>query len=97
MFRRDQIFISYAREDVKWEEKFSANLHATLRHQTSFSVWSDERIRTGDDWRREISQALDRARVALLLVSTAFQNSRFIRDVEFPRLLKDAEDGGVTV
>src|SRR5262249_23201935 len=41
---------------------------------------------TGDLWRREIDGALQRAGLALLLVSPHFLASRFIKEVELPAL-----------
>jgi hypothetical protein len=68
-----------------------------LHKDNLVDVWSDRRIRPGDDWRSEIDAALASARFAVLLVSADFYNSAFIRDVELPSLLAATEDGGCTV
>jgi hypothetical protein len=57
-------------------------------------VWSDERIRPGDDWHAEIDAALAAARFVVLLVSVDSHNSAFLRDVELPALLAAADTGG---
>jgi hypothetical protein len=53
--------------------------------------WSDERLKPGDDWKREIENALARANTAILLVSADFLASDFITRVELPSLLMAAE------
>ena len=68
-----------------------------LHKDNLVDVWSDERIRPGDDWRAEIGAALAAARFAVLLVSADFYNSVFIREVELPGLLAASDAGGCKV
>ncbi len=56
-------------------------------------VWDDRRIAAGDDWQRAIEAAMERAAVALFLVSKDFLTSTFIRDHEVPRILGRRPDG----
>jgi hypothetical protein len=60
-------------------------------------VWDDRRIRAGDRWLDEIASALDRARVAILLVSADFLASEFVNRNEIPPLLVAAERGGCRI
>ena len=53
----------------------------------------DQDLKSGDDWRTEIHNALDAAAYAVLFVNVEFLNSRFITEVELPQLL-DAKGGG---
>jgi hemoglobin-like flavoprotein len=91
----DQIFISYAHQDKPILDEFLKHLES-LQARNFLSVWSDDRIRAGADWRDEIRGALATARVALLLVSPDFLRSKFIQDEELSPLLA-AKRAGETV
>jgi hypothetical protein len=81
------VFVSYSHEDTKWRRKFLVMLQPLVRNR-GLDVWADEYIEVGDDWERDITGAVDRAALALLLVSPEFLASRFILDVELPALVK---------
>ncbi len=59
--------------------------------------WCDDRIDGGADWEREIEQAIDHARVAVLLVTAHFLTSRFILDKEIPPILQRRARAGLKV
>lgn len=83
---RDQVFISYSHKDAKYLDELRTHL-TVLQRECGLSVWSDEAIKAGDVWRKEIQTALRRARVGLLLVSPDFLASDFIAKNELPQLL----------
>ncbi|GIE92741.1 HEAT repeat domain-containing protein [Paractinoplanes rishiriensis] len=93
---RSQIFISYSHEDADL-------LARLLRHMTPLEsrglldVWVDTKLNPGDRWRDEIESALDRAQVAILVVSASFLASKFITEVELPRLLAASRSDGCRV
>jgi hypothetical protein len=92
---RPSIFVSYAHEDSRWFEKGSlmSRLIPSLERRENAEVWYDKgRIGGADIWREEIDNAIDRANIAILLVSQYFLNSDFIMRVELPRLVKRAEE-----
>jgi hypothetical protein len=60
-------------------------------------VWDDRRLQAGDRWQDEIASALDRAKMAILLVSADYLASDFINRKEIPPLLAAAGRGGCRI
>ncbi len=92
---RDHVFISYSHADGKWLAMLRKQLKP-LEHK-GLDVWSDRDITPGREWPVEIDSYLNRAKVAVLLVSVNFLNSDFIREQELPRLLRAAQLSQVTI
>jgi hypothetical protein len=93
--QRENIFISYCREDSKWLEKFREMLAPMVR-QEELEIWDDSKIMPGTRWDEEIKKAIAGSRVALLLVSARFLDSDFIIKIELP-LLSEAQADGLTI
>jgi hypothetical protein len=91
---KPSIFISYSHKDEVWKDKLRIHLDALRAEDENFvDPWDDERIGVGARWKEEIEQAMDRATIAVLLVSANFLTSKFILREEVPRLLARAEKG----
>jgi hypothetical protein len=90
------IFISYSHVDEKWKERLVKQLKV-LEIEGALEVWDDRRIEAGDDWLPEITREMERARVAVLLISADFLTSTFIRSNEVPALLARRQTGGLRV
>jgi hypothetical protein len=86
------VFISYSRKDKKWMEILQEDLRVL-----KIDVWADDRIESGELWREKIEQALESAKVAVLLVSRDFLISDFINKYELPVLLKAAAEERITL
>ncbi len=68
-----------------------------LQRFANLDVWSDARLRPGDETRREIERAIDQADVVLLLLSSDFFSSDTLLDVEVPKLLEKHRQGSLKV
>jgi serine/threonine protein kinase len=91
---RDQVFISYSHNDAEWMKKFSAQLKV-IQQTGRLDIWSDEKIKSGQNWQQEIDMAIARARVALLLATPDFFASEFIQNEELPKILKKHQAKGL--
>jgi WD40 repeat protein len=89
-----KIFICYSHQDEAWKDRLVKHLNALKGH---YDVWDDSRIEIGVDWKTEIESSLNEAVVAILMVSVDFLNSKFISEIEFPRIIERHEKEGLKV
>lgn len=94
---RSGVFISYAHDDdPKWIDRLLTELQPVAdRH--GIEVWTDRDIVPGDEWHLAIQNALDRAKVGVMLVSPKFLASNYIKNDELPKMLRAAESEGLKV
>jgi hypothetical protein len=90
------IFVSYSHQDKAVLQRVHVHLKP-LVHEGKIDIWDDTRIKAGDEWKQEITTALEQCRVAILLVSADFLASDFIVNNELPPILQRAQDDGVKV
>lgn len=94
---RQGVFISYAhKDDQSWLDTLFSHL-SWLQRDHGTEIWSDRDIAPGAKWHETIQAALDRAKVAVLLVSPAFLASSYITSNELPKMLQAAESDGMTI
>jgi hypothetical protein len=96
MNARNDVFVSYSHADAAFLRRLQVHL-TPLQRDGVISLWDDTRLLPGSQWQIEIKEALDRARVAILLVSADFLASEFITTNELPPLLAAAEKGGTLI
>ena len=93
MIMREEVFICYARSDSYWKCRVRTHLKP-FQNYFGISVWSDDQITKGGDWDQEIKEALQRAKVAILLETPDFLASNYIHNEELPEIMRaDAEEG----
>lgn len=90
------VFISYSHEDATYLDRLLVHLEP-LKREGLVKYWSDQQIRPGSNWREEIANAIEKAGVAILLVSPDFLASEFISTDELPPLLQAAKERGAVI
>jgi len=88
------IFICYSHKD----ESFVNDLLPFLNvYSPEMEHWHDRNLGVGDEWKKKILAAIDRSNGAILIISTHFLTSKFILDVELPKLLVKKKSEGMEV
>lgn len=96
--KRHKIFISYSHYDDNWRERVEENIKVLSNYSAlDIETWSDKKIQSGKEWKKEIERALNESIAAVLLISTKFLASDFIRENELPPLLSNAEKKGTLI
>jgi hypothetical protein len=90
------VFICYSHHNGKARDKFRT-MFSPLRQYGYYMDFSDQEIEAGDLWKKVILAFLEKATVAVLLVTAEFFESKFIREVELPYLLKKHREGNLTI
>jgi AbiTii/TIR domain len=93
---RDKVFISYSHKDARFCEELKTHLRP-LERAGRVSTWSDKQIEAGTQWLQEITTALSKTKVAVMLVTKDFLASDFIHEYELGPLLKTAKQSGVRI
>lgn len=91
-----KLFISYKHLDDEWRDEIKKWL-APLEKKGLIDVWDDTEIPPGSDWRKEIKKHLADAKLAVLLVTQDFLNSKFIAKNELPVLVEASKRGELRI
>jgi formylglycine-generating enzyme required for sulfatase activity len=89
-----RVFICYSHADRKWKNRLVLHLKVFER-QGDLTVWHDDVIEAGADWRANIERAIGAADVAVFLISVDSLTSEFIQSVELAALLERREIEGL--
>lgn len=90
------IFIGYCHKDEAWKDRLLTQLRV-LMLDGEFEVWEDRQMATGAAWQPEIKKAINRASLAILLISADFLASNFVRGEAVPGWLKQRNQAGLTI
>ena len=91
-----EIFVSYTHRDVRALDDFRDAMRG-LGVAEHLSIWDDTAVRPGANWAQEVEQRLESAQLIVLLVSPHFLASDFVKQVELPRVFRQARDRGADV
>ncbi|HLP47686.1 MAG TPA: toll/interleukin-1 receptor domain-containing protein, partial [Candidatus Kapabacteria bacterium] len=91
-----KVFISYSHQDSQWKDRLVKHLKV-IESKDYCDLWYDGKIQPGDDWYKEIYNALKEAQIIIMMISTAFLASHFIKTEEVPRILEKLQKGGIRV
>jgi TIR domain-containing protein len=80
------VFISYSHKDGMEKDELETHLRG-LQYNGAIESWDDDHTAAGGSWEEEIYAAIDRANVAILLITKDFLASTFIIENEVPRVL----------
>ena len=81
------VFISYSHKDEEWKDRLVSHL-GVLKNQGFLEMWEDRQIKGGDDWLKEIEQAINKSQIAIIMISANFLTSEFILGKEVPELFR---------
>ena len=88
------IFISFSHKDKSYRDELVPALEAVAAIRDR--VWFDQKfVDIGDRFHPEIQRALAESKVGILLVSSHFLTSEYIKTHELPFLLRQAERGAL--
>lgn len=65
-----------------------------LEQRGIIKFWDDNQLIAGVPWEKQISDVLDASKAGLLLFSQNFLASKFVKEVELPKLLEASKRAG---
>ncbi|MCK9565105.1 MAG: right-handed parallel beta-helix repeat-containing protein [Methanothrix sp.] len=91
-----EVIISYSHKDEMLRDELEKHL-SILKRQKLISTWYDRKIGAGEEWKGQIDEHLDSARIILLLISADFLASDYCYDIELKRAMERHESGQACV
>lgn len=91
------IFISYSHKDAEWLDRLEVHLKGLSKYYNEIDAWDDRRIKSSQEWHKEIEKALLASNIAILLVSADFMASDYIQNNELQPLLDKAKEKEVKI
>ena len=91
------IFIAYSRADISYCEELRKHLKILELSGEVNEVWYDGLIEVGSDWSNSIKDAMKKADIILLLISSDFIASEFCYQVEMKKAIELHEQKATVV
>lgn len=93
-----EVFICYSRKDKKWKEHVASFMQIMkMAGRFDYEAWHDSKIELGKNWESAIDEAINNAKVALLLISPDFLQSEFILKHEVPLFEERRQKGEMEI
>ncbi|NUQ26327.1 MAG: TIR domain-containing protein [Saprospiraceae bacterium] len=90
------LFFIYSRKDAELRKRLEIHLHS-LKRKNYINLWHDGEIIPGQDWQKQISIALSKADIILILVSVDFIASDYCYEIEMTKALERHKLGEVVI
>lgn len=91
-----RIFVSYSHKDVKARERLITHI-TPLIDSGHIELWDDQQIEAGEDWKHAIQEALNRAEMAILLISANFLASKHCTKLEISQFFQARTERGLRI
>jgi len=92
------VFISYSHKDEQWKDRLRPHLEMLEKAgRIDIDIWDDRDIGAGAEWYDEIREVMERAAVAVCLISADYLASDFVNKEEIPYLLERRASNGMTL
>jgi hypothetical protein len=94
-----KVFVSYSHADSKFTDDNKTSLLSFVRglERKGVTFWWDKRLNAGDIWDDEIESQMEKADIALVLVSQAFLNSSYCIKREARSFIKSRKSRGLKI
>ncbi|MEM7041371.1 MAG: toll/interleukin-1 receptor domain-containing protein, partial [Pseudomonadota bacterium] len=90
------VFVSYSHEDEEWKDKLRPHLKA-LEVKGRLTLWDDRKLNAGDEWYAELRENMEKAGVAVCLISPDFLASDFCMKEEVAHFVSQREEHGMSI
>ena len=96
MENRTKVFVSYSHADRKYEEELRTHLQA-MAYSGIVEYWDDGHLKPGDAIDQTIKDEMAKAKFIVMLVSSDYMSSWYVRNKEFDELIDAAEKEGAKI
>lgn len=88
MKKEVKLFVCYAKKNQVAASDLIERLkdYARPSRKYNYVFWRDVELLAGQDWAAEINRNIQACHCGILLISTSFLNSDYIKNIELPRL-----------